>query len=97
MPALREAPAESAWGDPQFKRDAEKMGKVQPRCLTHIPCVEKLKELGLIILVKEKQQRYLISAYNNLKGSSLDTTTKHFLVGSDSITRKITTQRSFRG
>lgn len=94
--SLREAPAQSSWRDPQFKRDAENIGKVQQRCLTHIPYVGRLKELGLIILVKEKPQRYLIPAYNYMKGSSLDTTTKHLSVVSNSITRKTTTQSSFR-
>lgn len=77
---VREASSEAAQGDPQFKRGAEKMEKVQQRCLTRIPCVERLKELGLITLVKKKPQRYLTSAYSYLKGSSLDTTIK--LLGS---------------
>lgn len=58
--------------------------------------VERVKELCLITLVKEKPQRYLVPAYNYLKGSSLDITTKHLSVVSDSITRKTTAQSSFR-
>lgn len=55
----KEASAEAAQGDPQFKRDAEEMEKLQPRCLTHIHYVEMLKELGVIILVKKKPKQQL--------------------------------------
>lgn len=80
-----------------MQRKWKRSNKDPPRCLTHILYVESLKQLGMVSLVKRKPQGDLITAYNYTKGSYLDTTAKLLLVVPDRITRKTTTNSSFRG